>query len=114
MIPTNLSEAMEELDRHFPENEKEFIMSNPESRMIEYHSTVGRWIRNNWGLWAREGELQKWFISKGINHPDDMSGIILTSYWRYKNQKPLVLDGQIKYYQDYWDKINDKVTQLVE
>jgi len=101
MIPKDLGEAISELDERFPDEEKEFITSNPESCMIEYHSNVGRRIRNEWKLWEG-GPLKDWFISKGIDHPDDMSGIMLNSYWRYKNQKPLELDKQIKYYQDYW------------
>ena len=35
---------------------------------------------------------------------DDMSGIILDSFWRHLNQKPIKLDEQVKYYQDYWKK----------
>ena len=102
MIPKNLDEAIAELDNRFPDKEKDFVTSNPESAMIEYHRTTGRWMRNNWGLWGDGGELKKWFIERGIAHPDDMSGIILDSYWRWKNDKPLKLDEQIKYYQDYW------------
>ena len=104
-IPKHLDDAISKLDDFFPDEEKKFITSNPESEMIQYHSTTGRWIRNNWGLWG-DGKLKEWFMEKGISHPDDMSGIILTSYWRWKNDRPLNLDAQIKYYQDYWKKAN--------
>jgi len=33
-----------------------------------------------------------------------MSGIILDSFWRQLNGKPIKLDEQIKHYQDYWKK----------
>jgi hypothetical protein len=46
--------------------------------------------------------LAKWFNRHGIVHPDDMSGIILTSYWRRLNGKPIALASQVKYFQDYW------------
>jgi hypothetical protein len=62
------------------------------------------WLRNNWGLW-KGSRLSKWFNEKGIQAPDDMSGIILDSFWRHLNGKPLKLDEQIKYYQDYWKMI---------
>ena len=45
---------------------------------------MGQWIRNEWNLWVG-GELKDWFIKNEINHPDDISGIILRSYYRYKN-----------------------------
>lgn len=96
-IPNNLEEALLELDNKFPEKEIEFIKSNPQSCMIQYHSGAGRWIRNNWGLWAKENNnLKTWFLEKGISHPDDMSEIILDSYWSIKNNKDIELDKQIK------------------
>lgn len=47
-----------------------------------------------------------WFNQVGIYHPDDMSGIILDSFWRKLNNKPIGLDEQIKYYQDYWRTVD--------
>ena len=61
------------------------------------------WIRNNWGLW-KGSRLSKFFNEKGIYHPDDMSGIILDSYYRYLTGQEITLSEQIKYYQDYWEK----------
>ena len=77
------------------------MKSGSEEDMIQYHHGLGRWIRNNWELWAGS-RLAKYFNDIGINHPDDMSGIILDSYWRQLNEKPIKLDEQIKYYQEYW------------
>lgn len=65
------------------------------------HFYLGRWLRNDWGLWSGS-RLAKWFNSKGIFHPDDMSGIILTSYWRHLHDVPIQLDSQVTYYIDYW------------
>jgi hypothetical protein len=44
----------------------------------------------------------------GIYHPDDMSGIILTSYHRYLNGQDIALEAQIKSYQDYWKKVSEE------
>ena len=52
------------------------------------------WIRNNWGLWAGEGELYSWFKNNGINHPDDMSGIIIRSFHRFKHNIDINLEDQ--------------------
>ena len=67
------------------------------------HFGLGLWIRNNWGLW-KGSRLSNFFIANGIFHPDDMSGIILTSYHRKLNGIEIQLEKQIKYYQEYWDK----------
>ncbi|NME72089.1 DUF6794 domain-containing protein [Flammeovirga aprica] len=48
----------------------------------------------------------KYFRDLGINHPDDMSSIILTSFHRYLNDIDIKLDEQVKLYKDYWEKSN--------
>jgi hypothetical protein len=62
---------------------------------------LGMWMRNNWGLW-REARLARWFNAQGIEHPDDMSGIILDSFWRHLNGQPLELSEQVAHYKRYW------------
>ena len=74
-----------------------------ESDMIQYHHGFGTWLRNNWGLW-KGSRLSLWFNHKGIRHPDDMSGIILRSFWRHLNSKPIKLSEQVNYYKEYWKK----------
>jgi hypothetical protein len=56
---------------------------------------MGLTIRNCWGLWGHS-RLAKYFNELGIDHPDDMSGIILTSLWRELNHLPMDLAGQIQ------------------
>ena len=75
----------------------------PESEMVVHHQGLGRWLRNNWGLWAGS-RLSKYFNDLGIEHPDDMSAIILDSFWRHLNDRPLDLQAQIAYYKAYWEK----------
>lgn len=65
------------------------------------HHGIGQQIRNDWGLW-RDSDLAKHFKEMGIEHADDMSGIILTTVYRQIKGKPWDLVGQIKIYQDYW------------
>ena len=79
------------------------IQDGKEADMIQYHMGLGMWIRNNWGLW-KGLRLAKWFNTQGIEVPDDMSGIILTSFWRHLHGKPIQLDEQVKVYRDYWKK----------
>lgn len=99
-IPESLEDAFRELDRMLtPAFIAEFRAS--EDQPILYHHGFGTWLRNNWGLWAGS-RLAKYFNCLGIFHPDDMSGIILTSYWRHLNGRPLALQDQIAQHHRYW------------
>ena len=64
-------------------------------------------MRNDWGLWGGS-PLARYFNRLGVFHPDDISGIILTSFWRHLNGRPIKLDEQVKHYQDYWKKIEEE------
>jgi hypothetical protein len=101
LTPINLYQCFESLDELLPKDFMEEIINGPENKLILHHHTLGRQIRNKWGLWTKS-ELYKYFNGLGIHHPDDMSSIILTSYWRVKNKKPINLDEQIKFHLDWW------------
>jgi hypothetical protein len=103
--PATLDETYLYLNQMFDDTAKYGFMTLPEDiAASRLHRGLGMWIRNNWGLW-RNSELKQFFLDKGVGHPDDMSGIILTSYHRYLNSKPIDLDGQIKKYQDFYKGI---------
>lgn len=103
--PNNLNEALESLPIMLCQEDLNWIDNAQEDDMIQLHSNLGRWLRNNWGLW-HGSNLSKYFNSLGITHADDMSGIILTSFWRYRHNKPLELDEQVQEYKNYWEKMN--------
>ena len=71
------------------------------------HFGLGMWLRNNWQLWGGS-RLSYYFNDMGIYHPDDKSGIILTSYHRYLKGTDIKLEEQIKYYKDYWIKAEER------
>jgi hypothetical protein len=100
-IPKDLDDCFEDLTKCLIEEDYLAFKSGTEKQMEGQHHFLGRHLRNDWKLWG-ESRLAKWFDDKGIHHADDMSGIILTSYWRHLNDKPIELDEQIKYYQDFW------------
>ena len=100
--PTTLEEAVFQLTKTLPDTTQQKVLSMTEDEFIGgSHFGLGMWIRNNWGLW-RGGSLAKDFNNKGIFHPDDMSGIILTCYYRQLHNQDWELEKQIQYYQDYW------------
>lgn len=81
MIPQNLQEAIEELDRKLNKEDKEYIVENGS---LAVHHSLGRWIRNNWGLWNEEDNELKASLKKlGYRHPDDMSNYIIKQYIKY-------------------------------
>ena len=102
-IPKDLDDCFVELDRLLGEKAVAEFKSG-EVTTTEVHFGLGMNLRNNWGLWTKESRLVKWFNGIGIKHPDDMSGIILDAYVDRLNDTEFDLDGQVKYYQDYWNR----------
>jgi len=102
--PKNLTEALDRLDRDLPDSVKEQFKSLPEREAgARVHHSLGRGLRNDWGLWSGS-ELRDYFLGIGVGHPDDMSGIIFTSYWRRLNGKPLEVEKQVACYKRYWEE----------
>lgn len=106
-IPTDLEDCFKELKKMLPEDLVTKMKSGPEKDMIKYHHGLGTWLRNNWGLWAGS-RLREYFKKLGLAHPDDMSTVVLKSFWRHLNNKPLKVDEQVKYYQEYWKKMKER------
>lgn len=115
-IPKNLTEALNYLDCKWSKNDKEdFKNKNEEDAVTEMHFGTGLSIRNSWGLWEkRKNSLKRYFIRKGIFHPDDISSIILTSFHRRLNNKEISLYEQVKHYKVYWEKAKAKREKEIE
>jgi len=103
-LPKDLDESINYFDTKWTKLEKdEFIKDS----LKNAHFSIGMWIRNNWIYGKRDTLLVKYFNQNGIFHPDDMSSIILTSYYRKLTNYPIELDKQIDVYKKYWANIND-------
>ena len=93
--PKTLEETFYYLDEMIGDTLKYNFMILPEDvATSRLNFLFGMWIRNDWGLW-KNSDLEQFFLRKGVVHPDDMSGIILTSYHRKLNREPIDLNGQI-------------------
>ena len=114
--PTNLKEAMDALDLILGHEDKRVFGEVGEEKVnAMFHHSLGRHLRNKWGLWDEKSELRQWFKRRGIWHPDDMSGIIITSYYRDIHHSYIKLDEQIKHYLDYWkDQPKQETKEEVE
>jgi len=101
-IPSNLNECFSELRRILTRRQlEEFKKNNP----MFYHHGFGTWIRNNWiyGPGRNGSKLAQYFNDLGIFHPDDMSCIILTSFWRHLHKMPIRLERQTEMYKQWWE-----------
>lgn len=103
--PSNLEGALNYFEKNWTDNAKNSFKNKPEKDAVtELHTTVGRWIRNNW---IKDGNdsFVKQFNEIGVYHPDDISSIVLTSLHRKLNHKDLDIEKQAQYYIDYWKPI---------
>ena len=77
-IPLSVEEAVERLDSLLTPEDKEYILENGP---VGVHFTLGRYIRNEWGLWSDDNSpLVAELKQNGYQHPDDMSNYILEEY----------------------------------
>lgn len=100
-VPVSLEDAFVELKKMLPPKVLKEMKEGTEKDMVQYHMGLGMWMRNNWELWGGS-RLAKYFNGLGVHHPDDMTGIILDTFWCHLNSKPLRLEERITYYQAYW------------
>lgn len=106
-IPYNLEDCFNQIDIFWTDSVKSEVKNMTEEEFgANAHFGIGMWIRNNWGLWSGS-RLRLYFNHKGVYHPDDISSIILTSYYRRLTNKEIDLSGQINEIQDYWKPIQD-------
>jgi hypothetical protein len=107
-IPKDIEDCFKQIDSFWDDSTKVKVKQWTEDEFRgRVHMGFGMWMRNNWQLWGGS-RLSKFFNEMGIYHPDDMSGIILTSYHRRLTGKEIELEEQIKFYQDYWEKSKEQ------
>jgi hypothetical protein len=99
--PETLDEAHTRLLQTLPANVIQEMRDGTEADMVRYHHGLGTGLRNGWGLWTG-GPLAKYFNAMGIKHPDDMSAIILDTFWCKLHGQPFRLEERVAFYQAFW------------
>jgi len=100
-IPVDLYDAIEYLNCILSKKNKRKIVQYFETdKIIFWGYDFGKSIRNDWGLWRGENDLVIFFNSYGIFHPDEMSSIILTSFYRKMKNQEIDFEGQVKKFLD--------------
>lgn len=113
-IPRDINECISEIGEMFSDTVKYSIMEMPESEFTSrYHFGFGRYLRNSWALWMGS-RLSKYFNDMGIFHPDDMSGIILSSYYRFLINEDINLESQVEYYKNYWKQVKEEERKAID
>lgn len=107
-IPTDIEDCIRELNRILSQKDKEEIAKSSDGERAMYHMSIGLWMRNNWGLWGGS-RLKKYFLDKGVNHPDNMSGIILSVYYKSVTGQKYNVPDELKRYKEDTDTIEQKV-----
>ena len=82
-VPKTVDEAISTLEKILSDEDREYLLKNG---AISMHDSLGRWIRNEWGLWTGS-DLKNELKKKGFEHPDDMSNYIIEEFIKYWNNK---------------------------
>ena len=91
IVPKTQKECFAQLDKMLSETDKKAIAEAKD--IIEFHFTLGLWIRNNWLYDSNEEELEALSKAFGVDMPffeaDDLSSEILEAYQKYlrRNKK---------------------------
>jgi len=81
-IPNDLFDCYHHLDKLLSDSMK--LQIKVSNNLIDFHFSLGRWIRNTMGLWTCS-RFKRYFQRNNIKNPDDMSGLIIEGYKCYLN-----------------------------
>jgi hypothetical protein len=74
---------------------------------VVLHHNYGRKIRNDYGLWNEESKLVDHMKRRfGIDHPDDISAVLLMCTWQILNKKPITPQKFALRFIEYWKEVN--------
>lgn len=107
-IPKDLVNAFDELNRLIePSAKAAFKSATEEEAFHKLFFSLGRWISQKWGFY--EGSrLSHYLKNLGVSHPEDMSQVVIVSYHRYLNKKPLEMKAQIEAIKEKRKKENEE------
>ena len=97
-IPADLNQAFRELDALSPESAKSKFTRAPEDVIAtKLHFGLGRWISVYWNF-VEGSRYVEYLRQLGLADHDHMIQFTIVSYHRYKNNKPLDIEGQVENY----------------
>jgi len=88
-IPVTKKQCFAQLDEMLSETDKQAIIKAKD--IIEFHFTLGLWIRNNWLYDCTEEEQESLCKAFGVDVPffeaDELSSAILEAYKKHLKRK---------------------------
>lgn len=103
-VPTNLDDALAIIKEGLSA-EDTLTIKTPKFSPAMAHFTVGMMLRNEWSLWDENTVLVQWFKQTyGIQHADDISGIIIDCLEKDIKGLPRRDKELAKEYLDHWKK----------
>jgi hypothetical protein len=103
-VPINLEDALDILKAGLSTADITEI-KHPEFDAIRMHHGLGMTLRNEWSLWDKETILVRWFkTTYGVDHADDISGLILDCFCMDIKGKPRRDKQMAKKFIDHWKK----------
>lgn len=84
--PRTVERAVEKMLSAMTPEQQELVRGSAYADLILFHDNLGRWVRNQFGLWRGNNELME---ACGLSHPDDCSMVIIEACWRLLNERML-------------------------
>lgn len=100
-VPADLEDAHRELARLLDPADLERMRLATERDMVNLHRSLGAWLRHHWGFF-RGSPLATHLHRLGLFHPDDMSGLVLDTFWCGLHGLPLRVAERVSQAQAYW------------
>lgn len=104
-IPKDLEDCFKQIDSFWNDTVKNEVRTMTSSEFGgNTHFGIGLWMRNNWQLWGGS-RLSKYMNDLGIYHPDNMSGTILSLYYKYLTEEEFDLAKEIEKIKEQRSKV---------
>jgi len=84
IFPDSVKKAVEALEKCLGSEDKKRIKKCTKEELVSLHHSLGRFIRNTFGLW---GSNEKLLNDCKKSHPDDASMVIIEHLWKKLNGK---------------------------
>ncbi|MES0490069.1 MAG: DUF6794 domain-containing protein [Leptospirales bacterium] len=97
--PKNLEQCWALLELHLQPDELEEVKSTDKNELVKFHFTIGRYIKRHW-IVKGDAELLEFFDSAGIESKDAKMAIIIDTFWRHLNDKPIDVEERIQHYRN--------------
>ena len=113
-IPADLEDAFKQLDDLSPDEAKvKFMNASEEVVASKLHFGLGRWIFVYWNF-IEGSRYVEYLRQLGITDHDHMIQFTIVSYHRYKNNKPIDVEGQVAKYKELQEKKREELLKRRE